>query len=691
MSELGSIRNIGIAAHIDAGKTTVTERILYLSGVTRRMGEVHDGRATMDFMKQEQERGITIAAAAISCSWRGVAINIIDTPGHVDFTLEVERSLRVLDGMVAVFCAVGGVEPQSETVWSQADLHRVPRIVFVNKMDRPGADFDGAIRDMRAVLDANAVPYQLPMARDEAFCGVVDLVEQRAFHYEGFARTEVPIPPQMEQAVGTARRQLLEALAEFDDELMGRYLDGEQISPEAIRAATRSAVGRMLIIPVLGGAAYRNCGIQLLLDAVVDYLPSPLEVGAVVGTDPDLPHKTHSRNPSPSEPFAALAFKIIHDPFVGQQTFVRIYSGTLRRGDTIWNSTRGIKERAGRILRIKANERAELDSAEAGSIVALIGLKKTTTGDTLCDPQHPLLLESIAVPRSVVSQRIFAPSQKEQERLMRALRRLALEDPSFTLHVDRETSDVVLGGMGELHLEVIVDRLRSEFGVSCAVDTPSVAYREALQRAVEVEYKHVKQTGGHGQYAHVVIAFEPNPQQQLEFSSSVRGGAVPTEYFPAIQRGIVQTMEAGVLAGYPVMGVTATLLDGSFHSVDSSDMAFRTAASQCFRQALVQGEARLLEPVMKVEIATPDEYIGEIVGYLGAHRGKVVSMRRFRKGAQKINTLMPLAEMFGFATPLRTMSSGRANFAMEFESYEPVPPATQQLIIERRRKERLSR
>jgi elongation factor G len=684
MGELTSTRNIGIAAHIDAGKTTVTERILFLAGVTRRIGEVHDGRATMDFMQQEQERGITIASAAISCSWRDCHINIIDTPGHVDFTLEVERSLRVLDGMVAVFCAVGGVEPQSETVWSQADLHRVPRVAFVNKMDRPGADFDATVRDMREVLDANAVPYQVPIIEDEAFQGVVDLVEMRAFLYEGFERTEVAIPAAMEPAVAAARQQLLEALAEFDDALMERYLEGQDVSPEMIRAATRQAVGRLLIIPVLTGAAYRNSGVQLLLDAVVDYLPSPLEVGAVVGTDPDRPRKTHSRLPSPGEPFAALAFKIIHDPYVGQQTFARIYSGRVSRGDTLWNATRSIKERVGRILQIKADARVELPSAEAGSIVAFIGLKKAATGDTLCDPRQPLLLESIVVPQSVVSQRVRVNDQKEQEKLVRSLGRLTLEDPSFALRHDPETHEVVLGGMGELHLEVIVDRLRTEFGVICQVDTPSVAYREALGKPIEVEHRHVKQTGGRGQYAHVVIAFEPNPDHRFELVTKVRGGAVPAEFFRAIEKGLRDTMEQGILAGYPVLGVTATLLDGSAHEVDSSDLAFRAAGAACFREALRRGDSYLLEPVMKVEIATPDEHIGEIVGYLGAHRGKVLAMRRFRKGSQKINALVPLSEMFGFATPLRTMSSGRANFAMEFQSYQPVPPAVQQNIIQER-------
>jgi len=686
MPPLTSIRNIGIAAHIDAGKTTVTERVLFLSGVTRQLGEVHNGQATMDFMKQEQERGITIASAAISCTWRDCRVNIIDTPGHVDFTLEVERSLRVLDGMVAVFCAVGGVEPQSETVWSQADIHRVPRLAFVNKMDRPGAEFDSVVRDMRSILDANAVPYQVPIVEEEEFCGVVDLVEMRAYLYEGFERTEVPIPTAMTERVAAARQELLEALAEFDDALMERYIEGQPVEPAMIRDATRHAVARMLIVPVLCGAAYRNSGIQLLLDAVVDYLPSPVDVGAVVGTDPERPEKTHSRTPSTSDPLAALAFKIIHDPYVGQQTFVRIYSGRLAKGDAVWNSTRRMKERVGRILQIKAKERIDLDAAEAGSIVALIGLKKTATGDTLCDGEHPLLLESITVPESVVHQRVRAPSQKEEEKLVRALQRLALEDPSFVLSHDPETQEMILGGMGELHLEVLVDRLRSEFGVSCDVDTPQVAYREALGRPVEVEHKHVKQTGGHGQYAHVVIAFEPSPTQKLEFASKVRGGAVPSEFFSAIQKGIRDTMAAGVLARYPVLGVVATLIDGSSHPVDSSDLAFRTAGAQCFRQALLRGESRLLEPIMKVEIATPDDYIGDIVGYLGAHRGKVVSMRRFRKGAQKIDALVPLAEMFGFATPLRTMSSGRANFSMEFQSYQPVPAAVQQEIIEKRRR-----
>jgi len=685
MSKLGQVRNIGIAAHIDAGKTTVSERILFLSGVTRKIGEVHDGRATMDFMKQEQERGITIASAAISCAWKDHHINLIDTPGHVDFTLEVERSLRVLDGMVAVFCAVGGVEPQSETVWSQADLHRVPRIAFINKMDRPGADFYGTIQAMREVLDANAVAYQHPLFEKDQFFGVVDLVEMKALKYEGFDMSEIPIPDGARAEAETRRKVLIEALSEFDDGVMTRYLAGEESSPEQIRAATRSAVGRMRLVPVFGGAAYKNSGVQLLLDAVVDYLPSPLDVGAVVGTEPSDPERTHSRSPTASDPFAALAFKIIHDPFVGQQTFVRIYSGRIDSGDWVYNASRQAKERIGRILRIKARERIEMASAEAGDIIALVGLKNTTTGNTLCSEREQVLLESIAVPETVIAIRVSGANQKENEKVARGLQKLAMEDPSFTVSHDEETGDFLLGGMGELHLDILVDRLRTEFGVECQVGVPTVSYREAIGAPAMAEYKHVKQTGGHGQYGHVVMEFSPCEERYV-FESKVRGGNVPTEYVPAVRKGIEDALSRGVLAGYPVVGVKATLLDGSSHPVDSSDLAFRTAAAQCFKKAFSAASPRILEPIMKVEINTPDEHIGDIVGDLGARRGKVTSMRRFRKGSQKINALVPLAALFGYATPLRTMSSGRANFSMEFESYQPVPVSIQEKIIEERRK-----
>ncbi len=685
MSKLSTTRNIGIAAHIDAGKTTVSERILFLTGVTHKVGEVHDGQATMDFMKQEQERGITIASAAITCAWKGHRINIIDTPGHVDFTLEVERSLRVLDGMVGVFCAVGGVEPQSETVWGQADLHRVPRIAFINKMDRPGADFPGAVRGIRDILDANAVPFQYPLFEGDRFRGVVDLVEMQAFEYDGFDRQPILIPPADMDGVRRARQVLVEAVSEFDDAMMEAYLDGCEIRPEQIRKVSRDAVSRMLIVPVFAGAAYRNAGIQLLLDAIVDYLPSPLEAGAIVGTDPDVEGKPRSRKPSPADPLAALTFKIIHDPYVGQQTFVRIYSGRVQTGDTVWNASARLKERIGRILRIKAKEREEVSYAEAGDIVALVGLKNTVTGHTLCSQDDPLLLESIPVPTPVIHQRVFGEDTKESEKLARAVSRLALEDPSFTVSHDEETSELILGGMGELHLEVIVDRIRNDFGVKCGTGNPSVAYREALTDAVETEYRHVKQTGGHGQYGHVVMRFEPMSEEGFEFESRMRGGAVPAEYFTAIQKGVQDAMRNGILARYPITGIRALLLDGSAHDVDSSDLAFRLAASQCFKKAAHQARPRILEPLMKIEIATPDEYIGDIVGDLGSRRGKVTAMRRFRKGSQKIEGTVPLAEMFGYSTPLRSMSSGRANFSMEFLEYQTVPASIQEKIIEERK------
>lgn len=686
MSKLSMTRNIGIAAHIDAGKTTVTERVLFLAGVTRKVGEVHDGKATMDFMKQEQERGITIASAAITCAWRDHRINIIDTPGHVDFTLEVERSLRVLDGMVAVFCAVGGVQAQSETVWSQADLHRVPRIAFINKMDRPGADFFGAVEGMKEILDANAVPYQFPIMENDVFRGVVDLVDLQAYNYDGFDRVEIPIPESIKEEVTGYRQQLLEALSEFDDGLMETYLEGGDVEPAELRRITRAAVSRMLIVPVFAGAAYKNSGVQLLLDAIVDYLPSPVDAGAVVGADVDDSSKTQTRNPSANCPFSALTFKIIHDPYVGQQTFIRIYSGKVQTGDTVLNTSLNQKERVGRIMRIKAREREEMNSAEAGDIVALVGMKKTVTGHTLCSVEAPLLLESIRVPTPVIHQRVMSPDTKEQEKLAKAISRLSLEDPSFIVSHDEETSDMILGGMGELHLEVLVDRLRQDFGVQCSVSSPSVAYRESISRPMEAEYRHVKQTGGHGQFAHVVMLFEPWEEEPFLFENRVRGGSVPGEYFSAIQKGVQDAMNQGLLAGYPLTGIKAILLDGSAHEVDSSDLAFRLAAAQCFKKAGMQAGPHILEPLMKIDIATPDEYIGEIVGDLGARRGKVSAMRRFRKGSQKIEGVVPLAEMFGYSTPLRTMSSGRANFSMEFNAYQPVPAAIQEKIIEERRK-----
>jgi elongation factor G len=686
MDRLSYTRNIGIAAHIDAGKTTVTERILFLSGVTRKIGEVHDGQATMDFMKQEQERGITIASAAISCNWKDYRINLIDTPGHVDFTLEVERSLRVLDGMIAVFCAVAGVEPQSETVWSQADLHRVPRLAFVNKMDRPGADFHAAVAGMCDNLGANAVAYQHPILRNDVFMGVVDLVDNQAYLYEGFERTEISIPEDLVDEVAKARDKLLEALSEFNDEVMELYLDGQEVPVELIRKATRKAVAGLLLVPVFTGAAYKNSGLQLLMDAVVDYLPSPIDVGAVVGTEPGNEEKSETRCPTPSDPFAALAFKIIHDPYAGQQTFIRIYSGTISSGGFVWNATRKHKERIGRIMRIRAKERIEMSSAQAGDIVALVGLKDTTTGNTLCDNDARLILESINVPETVIGVSVKGASQKENEKLGKGLHKLAKEDPSFTVTHDDETQETIIGGMGELHLEVIVDRLKSEFDVDCEVGTPAVSYRESMGKAVEVNYRHVKQSGGRGQFAHVVINFEPTDDNLYHFEQKIRGGSVPTEYHGAVKRGIEDTMVKGILAGYPVLGVKATLTDGGFHAVDSSDMAFKVAASQAFKEAFKKSSPRLLEPIMKVEINTPDDHIGDVVGDLGQRRGKVASMRRFRKGAQKINATVPLAEMFGYATTLRTMTSGRATFSMEFRNYETTPASIQEIVVAERNK-----
>jgi elongation factor G len=684
MSQLSIVRNIGIAAHIDAGKTTVSERVLFLTGVTRKVGEVHDGKATMDFMKQEQERGITIASAAITCHWRDHTINLIDTPGHVDFTIEVERSLRVLDGMVAVFCAVGGVETQSETVWGQADLHQVPRIVFVNKMDRPGADFFLVIKQLRETLDANAVAFQLPIMEGDEFRGAVDLVNMNAWRYEGFERTEIPIPADMADAVKEARKNILEAVSDMDDALMERYLEGGDFTAAEIKGATRKAVLAMTVFPVFCGAAYKNAGVQLMLDAVVDYLPSPADMPETRGTRPGNLEEALVRHANPEEPFSALAFKIIHDPYVGQQTFVRIYSGRLESGMSVQNTSSNFRERVGRIMRIKAKEREEMTSAEAGDIVALVGLKKTFTGQTLCSVNDPILLESIRIPDPVIHMSVKGKNQSEQEKLGKGLHRLAMEDPSFTIRSDEETGDVIIGGMGELHLEILVDRLKTEFAVECETGRPSVAFRESLVRTVENSYKHSKQTGGHGQFAHLVMRFEPLPGGEFEFVNAIRGGAIPQEFHSAIQKGIQDAMAAGVIARYPLVGVKAVLVDGTTHPVDSSEMAFRTCASMCFRQALTTGAVQLLEPLMKVEVATPDDYIGDIVGDLNSRRGKIVSMRRFRKGSQKIVADVPLSEMFGYSTPLRTMSSGRANYAMEFRTYQAVPQKIAEEIIRER-------
>ncbi len=678
---LQKLRNIGVAAHIDAGKTTVTERMLYFTGITRKLGEVHDGEATMDFMKQEQERGITIASAAISCEWENHQINIIDTPGHVDFTVEVERSLRVIDGMVALFCAVGGVEPQSETVWNQADRYKVPRIGFVNKMDRIGADFKDVVGQMDKYLDANPVPFHVPMGAEEDFRGSIDIIEEKAFVFEDFERKVEDIPEEYKAEVTEARNYLIEKLADYNEEIMELFLDEQPVPRDLLKKAAREAVLKMLITPVFCGSAYKNKGVQLLLDAIIDYMPSPVDAGAMVGMDVDDPEKSHTRHPSKSDPFAALAFKLIHDPYVGQQTFVRIYSGELRSGMQVLNSTKDKPERIGRILKIHAKDREEVSVAGPGDIVALIGMKVTKTGDTLCDDKNPLYLESIFIPPTVIELKITPPTKKEEEKLGAALRKLSMEDPSFNVRYDDETNETIISGMGELHLEIIIDRLKEEFGVEAIIGEPSVAYRETITQEVEENYKHSKQTGGKGQYAHTVMRLEPNKGKGFEFVEHIKGGAIPTEYIPSCEKGCVKVMAEGILTNFPVVDVRVALLDGSYHDVDSSDMAFRTAAGICFKQAFMKAGPVLLEPMMKIEVNTPDDYIGDVVGDLNKRRGRVESMRRHRKGSQKLNGFVPLQEMFGYATTLRSLSSGRANYSMEFYKYVAVSKDVQEKIL----------
>lgn len=680
---LSKLRNIGIVAHIDAGKTTLSERILFYTGTTRKLGEVHDGQAIMDFMKQEQERGITIASAAISCSWKEFQINLIDTPGHVDFTVEVERSLRVLDGMVAVFCAVGGVEPQSEAVWSQADRYRVPRIGFVNKMDRTGANYMDVIGQMNEYLDANAVPFQLPIGAEENFEGMIDLVENRAIYFKEGEIVELLIPEELKPIATKARQQMIEKLAESDERILELFLEDEPIPLEILKNAARKATLKLEITPVFCGAAYKNKGIQNLLDAVLDYLPSPLDIGAVVGIDIYKEDKTHTRNPSVKDPFSALVFKLIHDPYVGQQTFVRIFSGSIRSGMQVYNSSKQKYERVGRIFRIKAKERIEISEAGPGDIIALIGMKYSKTGDTLCNGDFPLLLESIHIPQTVIELKINPANRKEQSKLGEALAKLVNEDPSFGVRFNSETDETIISGMGELHLEVIIDRLKGEFGVPVDVGEPSVAFRETITAEVECNYKHTKQTGGRGQYAHTVMRLEPNEGNGYEFVDKIKGGVIPGEYIPSVNKGIQKTLDGGVLAGFPIVDVKVVLLDGSFHPVDSSDMAFQTCASICFKNGFMKGNPSLLEPVMRIEINTPDEYIGSIVGDLNKRRGKIDSMRRFRKGSQKLNGTVPLMEMFGYATALRNISSGRANYSMEFYKYVLVTSVIQDEILKK--------
>ena len=682
--QISKLRNIGIAAHIDAGKTTVSERILFFTGVNRKVGETHDGQATMDFMKQEQERGITIASAAITANWNGHQINLIDTPGHVDFTIEVERSLRVIDGMVAVFCAVGGVEPQSETVWNQADKYRVPRIAFVNKMDRTGADFNEVVAQMNKYLGANAMPIHLPIGAENDFLGMIDLVTMQAITFTDKERLVGDIPAELLPAAQEARRAMIEKLADFDDDIAELYLEDAEISEEMLKKSIRQSTLKLMVTPVLCGAAYKNKGIQLLLDAIVDYLPSPTDLGAVIAQDPLDEEHTIQRNPTANEKFSALAFKLINDPYVGQQTFIRIFSGKLVSGMSVRNTNKGKDERVGRIFRIKAKEREEISEAGCGEIVALVGMKHTRTGDTLCDESQPILLESINVPPAVIEMKVELDDKKSRDKLGEALAKLCNEDPSFHAHFDEETEETIIAGMGELHLEILVERLRDEFKVPVTVGEPSVSFRETITTAVENNYRHVKQTGGKGQFAHTVIRFEPNPGKGFEFVDVTKGGVIPKEYIPSVEKGLRNAMEKSPVAGYPVVDVKCVLVDGGFHPVDSSDMAFQLCAAQCFKQAFKKANPIIMEPVMKIEVNTPDDYIGNVTRDLNKRRGRIENMRRFRKGSQKLDGFCPLMEMFGYATALRNVTSGRANYSMEFYQYMPMPAAKQEEVVRER-------
>ncbi len=667
------IRNIGIVAHIDAGKTTTTERILFFTGMIHRIGEVHNGQAVMDFMKQEQERGITISSAAITTSWLDHQINIIDTPGHIDFTLEVERSLRVLDGIVMVFCAVGGVEPQSETVWHQADRYMVPRIAFVNKMDRPGADFFNTVEMMNEMLGANAVPFQIPVMNGQELEGIIDLVTMKVITFDRLVRVVSEIPESFQVQAAKLHENLVTRLADFDESLMAKYLNEEEITVEDIKRAARHAVMGICITPVFCGSAFKNKGIQLLLDAVVDYLPSPVDRGIISGQDCSNPNQTISRKPSDKRPFSALAFKIINDTFVGQQTFIRIYSGVLKAGCYVYNSTKKRRERIGRIMRIHADRREEVAELRTGDIGALIGMKYTTTGDTLCDEANPILLENIHYPETVLDMRIETVDKNDREKMAHALGKLKLEDPSFKAHYEEETGETVISGMGELHLEIVVDRLKTEHKVEVVVGQPAVAFRETINREVSHDYRYKKQTGGKGQFAHIIYRLEPNHGKGIEFVDHVRGGNIPREFIPAVEKGFRLIVEKGLLAGFPMVDVKFVLVDGGFHEVDSSEMAFRIGTEQALREIIHKASPRLLEPLMKLEVNTPDEYIGDIIGDINRRRGKINNMRRHRKGSQKLSGTVPLMEMFGYASALRTLSSGRANFSMEFLEYSPLP------------------
>ncbi len=684
---LAQVRNIGIMAHIDAGKTTVSERLLFFSGKTYKLGEVHDGTATMDWMPQEQERGITITSAATTFQWANCQISLIDTPGHVDFTAEVERSLRVLDGAIALFCAVGGVQPQSEQVWRQSEKYNVPKLAFINKMDRPGADFFGVVEEIEKELGANALPVVIPIGSEEHFEGIVDLIEEQALYFSEDPKNHTPevrpIPTASAETARLWRQRLVEKCAELDDALLEKYLGGEPLSRDDLLETIRKATIARRIVPVFCGAAFKNKGIQTLLDGIVRYLPSPLDVPPVRGTWGE---EEVERPADPEAPFSALVFKIVSDRHVGRLTYLRLYSGTLRPGTTVLNSTQGTPQRIGRVLRMHANKQEAIEMARAGDIVAVIGVQKGRTGDTLCDERHPIVLESIEFPAPVISISIAPENRQDEEKLNAALHALAEEDPTFTVAHDDETGETVISGMGELHLEIIVDRLRREWQVVSRVAPPEVAYREtATAPVIEGQYRHVKQTGGRGQYAHVFFRLEPLPPGSgFEFVNEVVGGRIPSNYIPAVEKGVIKAMEKGPFAGYPVVDMRVTVFDGSYHEVDSSDFAFQEAARQCFRQLFLQARPVLLEPVMSVEVATPEEYVGAISGSICQRRGRIESMDR--QGSDRvIEGLVPLSEMFGYANTVRTLSQGRASFTMTFEHYEAVPFALAEEIIKKRR------
>ena len=689
---LQNIRNIGIMAHIDAGKTTTTERILYYTNVSYKMGEVHDGTAVMDWMEQEQERGITITSAATACMWRNNRVNIIDTPGHVDFTAEVERSLRILDGAVALFCAVGGVEPQSEAVWRQADRYRVPRIAFVNKMDRAGADFAKVVSAMKDRLGANPMPVQIPIGSEEHFAGVIDLIRMKAVIYDdtenvlGTEFTIVDIPPGLIDEAYEQRERMIEILADTDEELFNKYLNEKALSQEEIIQAIRKTTLALKATPVLCGSAFKNKGVQPLLDATVDFLPSPVDMPPVVGENSNGGSVTIEAQDE--APFYALAFKVMTDPFVGQLTYLRVYSGALRAGSYIYNASRQNKERVGRIYKMHADKREEIKEIRTGDIAAIVGLRKTATGDTLCDEKQPLLLETVEFPDPVIAIAIEPRTKADEEKLDVALGKIAREDPSFTVKVDKETGQTLISGMGELHLEIIVERLSREFGLGANIGNPQVAYRETIRKSFKSEGKFVRQSGGRGQYGHVWIEVGPNePGGGFEFKNKIVGGVIPREYIPAVGKGVREAMEDGVLAGYPVVDVTVSLLDGSYHEVDSSELAFKIAASMAFKNAAQRAHPVLLEPIMSVEVAVPKEYMGDVIGSLNSRRGRIVSIES-RTGSESINAEVPLAEMFGYATDLRSKTQGRAAFTMNFLNYNAVSEVLARDIIDKKNKTR---